>query len=70
MNFQMTAAATKLIASGRKTIDLTDALVADAVDEDGDEQARGRPRAAAAGSTQSTLLRRAMRVSSWLKNQA
>ena len=39
MNRQMTAAATKLIASGRKMIDLTRALVADAVDEDRDEQA-------------------------------
>ena len=45
MKFQMTPAATKLIASGRKITDLATALVADAVDEDRDQQAEApRPR--------------------------
>ena len=39
MNRQITLAATKLMASGRKTIVLTDAFVADAIDEHRHEQA-------------------------------
>ena len=38
MNFQITPAATMLMARGRKIIDFADRLVADPVDEDGDEQ--------------------------------
>ena len=43
MNFQITPAATMLIASGRKMMLLADGLVADPVDEHGDQQARARP---------------------------
>ena len=68
MNCQMTPAATKLIASGTKIDRLGDRLVADAVDEDRDQQPEA-DRAAVRKTSQITLLRRASSVSRSLKNQ-
>ena len=67
MNFQITAAATKLIARGRKTIDF--ATLSYRTRSTSSATSRPSPTTSSGRrTTHSALLRRAMSVSDWLKN--